>query len=78
MLRCCLVERLDIDAVAVNPPGLRVGNALPFAALPGQAHAGVSHTAHAAGPQLTPRVDTSCQSRTHFDATNNPEDRPAR
>jgi iron complex outermembrane receptor protein len=66
------IDRLDITPLAVIPPGLKVGNALPFAPR-WQGHLGVAYTAHVATLQLTPRVDASYQSRTFFDATNTPE-----
>jgi iron complex outermembrane receptor protein len=66
------IDRLDINPLAVIPPGLKVGNALPFAPR-WQAHAGIAYTAHAARLQFTPRVDASYQSTTFFDATNTPE-----
>src|ERR1700761_4065157 len=66
------IDRLDINPLAVIPPGLQVGNAVPFAPR-WQAHAGIAYNAHAAGLHLTPRVDTSYQTRTYFDATNTRE-----
>jgi len=66
------IERLDISPLAVIPPNLRVGNALPFAPR-WQVHLGVAYTAHALSLRITPRVDASLQSQTFFDATNTPE-----
>jgi len=66
------IDKLEINPLAVIPPGLQVGNALPFAPR-WQGHVGVAYTAHAAGLQFTPRVDASYQSRTFFDATNTPQ-----
>jgi iron complex outermembrane receptor protein len=66
------IDRLDITPLAVIPPGLVVGNALPFAPR-WQGHVGMAYTAHLATLQLTPRIDGSYQSRTFFDATNTPE-----
>jgi iron complex outermembrane receptor protein len=66
------IDELDIPAAAVVPPGLQVGNALPYAPK-WQAHAGTSYTAYAANFAVTPRVDASYQSKTFFDATNTAE-----
>jgi iron complex outermembrane receptor protein len=66
------IDRLDINPLAVIPPGLKVGNALPFAPR-WQAHCGIAYTAYARGLQFTPRMDLAYQSRTFFDATNTPE-----
>jgi len=66
------IDRLDISPLAVIPPNLRVGNALPFAPR-WQGHLGVAYTAHALSLRITPRVDASLQSQTFFDATNTPE-----
>jgi iron complex outermembrane recepter protein len=66
------IDRLDINPLAVIPPGLRTGNALPFAPR-WQGHLGIAYTARAAAWKLTPRVDASYQSRTYFDATNTPQ-----
>ena len=66
------IDRLDITPLAVIPPGLQVGNALPFAPR-WQGHFGVAYTARAASLRLTPRIDASYQSKTFFDATNTPE-----
>src|SRR5437879_4476420 len=66
------IDRLDITPLAVIPPGLRVGNELPFAPR-WQGHLGIAYTAHAASLSITPRVDASYQTRTFFDATDTPE-----
>jgi iron complex outermembrane receptor protein len=66
------IDRLDITPLAVIPPGLQVGNALPFAPR-WQGHIGAAYTIRAATLRLTPRVDASYQSKTFFDATNTPE-----
>jgi len=66
------IDRLDITPLAVIPPGLQVGNQLPFAPR-WQGHLGVAYTAHAYGLRATPRVDASYQSATFFDATNTRE-----
>jgi len=66
------IDRLDITPLAVIPPGLRVGNELPFAPR-WQGHLGIAYTAHAASLDITPRVDASYQTRTFFDATDTPE-----
>jgi iron complex outermembrane receptor protein len=66
------IDRLDINPLAVIPPGLRTGNALPFAPR-WQGHLGIAYTAHAAAFKFTPRVDASYQNRTYFDATNTPQ-----
>jgi iron complex outermembrane receptor protein len=66
------VDRLDITPLAVIPPGLQVGNALPFAPR-WQGHLGMGYTARVATLQFIPRVDASYQSRTYFDATNTPD-----
>jgi len=66
------IDRLDIPAAAVVPPGLRVGNALPYAPK-WQTHAGVAYSARTSSFEITPRVDTSYQSKTFFDATNTQE-----
>jgi iron complex outermembrane receptor protein len=56
----------------VIPPGLRVGNELPFAPR-WQGHVGLAYTAHTGSLEITPRLNASYQSRTFFDATNTPE-----
>lgn len=66
------IDRLDIPPLAVVPPGLVVGNALPYAPKY-QGHLGVAYTAHAGDFAMTPRLDLSYQDTTYFDATNTPE-----
>jgi iron complex outermembrane receptor protein len=66
------IDRLDINPLAVIPPGLRTGNSLPFAPR-WQGHLGASYTARIATLKVSPRVDASYQSRTYFDATNTPQ-----
>jgi iron complex outermembrane receptor protein len=66
------IDRLDIPAAAVVPPGLKVGNALPYAPK-WQAHAGTAYTAHTSSFEVTPRIDASYQSQTFFDAINTPQ-----
>jgi len=66
------IDRLDISPLAVIPPGLRVGNQLPFAPR-WQGHLGVSYTAHLYSLRATPRLDASYQSATFFDATDTRE-----
>jgi iron complex outermembrane recepter protein len=66
------IDRLDITPLAVIPPGLQVGNELPFAPR-WQGHVGLAYTARTANLAITPRVDASYQSGTFFDATNTPE-----
>jgi iron complex outermembrane receptor protein len=66
------IDSLDNIPLAVLPPGLQEGNALPFAPKL-QAHVGVSYTAHAGSLDIQPRVDASHQSQTFFDATNTQE-----
>jgi iron complex outermembrane receptor protein len=66
------IDRLDITPLAVIPPGLQVGNELPFAPR-WQGHAGIAYTVHASSIAITPRVDASYQSKTFFDATDTPE-----
>ncbi len=66
------IDSLANISLAVLPPGLQAGNALPFA--PDlQGHLGLAYTAHAGSLAIQPRVDVSYQSETFFDATNTPE-----
>jgi iron complex outermembrane receptor protein len=66
------IDRLDNIPQAILPPGLVVGNALPFA--PDlQANVGAAYTLHIGAYNLRPRVDVIHQSRTFFDATNTVE-----
>jgi iron complex outermembrane receptor protein len=66
------IDELNNIAFAVLPPGLVVGNALPFAP-DEQAHVGVAYNATPGNLVVTPRVDVSYTSKTYFDATNTPE-----
>jgi iron complex outermembrane receptor protein len=66
------IDDLSNIPFAVLPPGLVVGNALPFAP-EWTGHVGLAYTAHAANLEIEPRVDVSYQSKTFFDATNTPE-----
>jgi iron complex outermembrane receptor protein len=56
----------------ILPPGLNVGNALPFAPQ-WQGHVGLAYTAHAGDFIIQPRIDASYQDATYFDATNTAE-----
>jgi len=66
------IDDLTNIPFAVLPPGLQVGNTLPFAPQ-WMAHLGLQYTAHAGRYEIVPRVDGSYQSKTFFDATNTPE-----
>jgi iron complex outermembrane recepter protein len=66
------IDRLDPQPLAILPPGLVVGNTLPYSP-EWQGHFGLAYTAHAAGWAITPRADASYQSETFFDATDTPE-----
>jgi iron complex outermembrane receptor protein len=66
------IDRLDINPLAVIPPGLVAGNTLAFAPR-WQGHLGLSYTAHAGSVLITPRVDGSYQSTTYFDVVNTPQ-----
>jgi iron complex outermembrane receptor protein len=66
------IDKLDIPALAVVPPGLVVGNRLPYAPKY-QGHVGVAYTARTGNLALTPRLDLSYQDTTYFDATNTRE-----
>jgi iron complex outermembrane receptor protein len=66
------LDDLDNVPMAVLPPGLQEGNALPFAPQ-WQAHLGLSYTQHLGRFELTPRVDLSYKDTTQFDATNTRE-----
>ncbi len=66
------IDELDNVPLAVLPPGLQEGNALPFAP-EWQAHLGISYSGQAGRFELTPRVDISYQDTTQFDATNTRE-----
>jgi len=60
------------NPAVVLPPGLVVGNTLPFAPKY-QGHFGIAYTAHTSSLQITPRLDLSYQDRTFFDVINTPE-----
>ncbi len=66
------IDDLSNIPFAVLPPGLAVGNLLPYAP-EWQGHLGIGYTAHVGELELVPRVDASYQSETFFDATNTPE-----
>lgn len=66
------IDDLANITLAVLPPGLREGNILPYAP-EWQAHVGVSYAAHVGGFVVQPRIDSSYQARTYFDATNTRE-----
>jgi iron complex outermembrane recepter protein len=66
------IDELEPVTLAVLPPGLVEGNALPFAP-EWQGHLGLSHEFTAGSFAITPRVDASYQDTTYFDATNTPE-----
>ncbi len=66
------IDSLDNIPLAVLPPDLRAGNALPFAP-DSQAHFGLAYDAHAGNLTITPRVDVSYTDPQFFDATNTRE-----
>jgi iron complex outermembrane receptor protein len=66
------IDQLDNIPLAILPPGLVVGNVLPFAP-EWQGHFGVAYDARAGSVIVTPRLDLSYQDATFFDATNTPE-----
>lgn len=66
------IDDLSNIPFAVLPPGLLVGNALPYAP-EFQGHLGLAYTFHAGDMEIVPRVDASYQSETFFDATNTVE-----
>jgi iron complex outermembrane receptor protein len=66
------IDQLDNIPLAVLPPGLLVGNALPFAP-DSQAHLGVAYDARPGNLTVTPRVDVSYTDTQYFDATNTRE-----
>jgi iron complex outermembrane receptor protein len=66
------IDELNDIPFAVLPPGLVVGNALPFAP-DEQAHVGIAYEATPGSFTITPRVDVSYTSKTFFDATNTVE-----
>jgi iron complex outermembrane recepter protein len=66
------IDELDNLPLAIIPPGLVAGNALPFAPeLKG--NLGVQYAADAGNLVVTPRVDATYQDTTYFDAINTPE-----
>jgi iron complex outermembrane receptor protein len=66
------IDNLDNIPLAVLPPDLRAGNALPFAP-DSQAHLGVAYDAQAGDLTITPRIDVSYTDTQFFDATNTRE-----
>jgi iron complex outermembrane receptor protein len=60
------------NPTVVLPPGLAVGNELPFAPKY-QGHLGIAWTAHTGSLDITPRLDLSYQDRTFFDIVDTPE-----
>ena len=66
------IDQLDNIPLAVLPPDLRAGNALPFAPET-QAHLGLAYDAQAGNLALTPRLDVSYTDTQFFDATNTRE-----
>ncbi len=66
------IDELESIPFAVLPPGLVVGNRLPYAP-EWQAHVGVGYTAHAGKVEIVPRIDASYQAQTFFDATDTVE-----
>jgi iron complex outermembrane receptor protein len=66
------IDELDAKPLLILPPGLVVGNALPFAP-EWQGHLGIQYTAHFGDFELVPRADASYQDTTYFDAIDTPE-----
>ena len=66
------IDELENIPLAVLPPDLREGNALPFAP-DAQAHIGVAYAAQAGTLTVTPRIDVSYRDSQFFDATNTRE-----
>ena len=66
------IDTLTNIPLAVLPPGLVEGNFLPYAP-EWQVHLGISYEGQIGGITIAPRVDTSYQTTTYFDATNTPE-----
>jgi iron complex outermembrane recepter protein len=66
------IDQLDNIPLAVLPPGLLPGNALPFAP-DNQAHFGIAYEANAGKLAITPRLDVSYTDTQYFDATNTRE-----
>jgi iron complex outermembrane receptor protein len=66
------LDNLDNVPAGILPPGLVVGNALPFAPEE-QAHFGIGYDARPGNLVLTPRIDVSYTGEMFFDAINTPE-----
>jgi iron complex outermembrane recepter protein len=66
------IDNLTNIPLAVLPPGLAVGNYLPYAP-EWQAHLGLGYEGQMAGLTVAPRLDASLQTSTYFDATNTAE-----
>ncbi len=66
------IDSLENIPLAVLPPGLVVGNYLPYAP-EWQAHLGLSYKARAGSLSIEPRLDASFETTKYFDATNTPE-----
>jgi iron complex outermembrane receptor protein len=66
------LDNLDNVPAGILPPGLVVGNALPFAPEE-QAHFGIGYDARPGNLVLTPRLDVSYTGEMFFDAINTPE-----
>ena len=66
------IDELDNIPLAILPPGLVAGNALPFAP-DTQAHLGLAYDARAGNLTITPRIDASYTDTQYFDATNTRE-----
>jgi iron complex outermembrane receptor protein len=66
------IEELENIPLGILPPGLAVGNTLPFAPEQ-QAHFGLGYDARPGNLVLTPRFDVSYTGKTYFDAINTPE-----
>jgi iron complex outermembrane receptor protein len=66
------IDDLDNIPLAILPPGLAEGNALPFAPEE-QAHLGIGYDASPGNLVLTPRIDLAYTGKMFFDATNTPE-----
>ena len=66
------IDELESVPFGILPPGLVVGNTLPFAPEQ-QAHIGLGYDARPGNLVLTPRIDVSHTGKMYFDATNTPE-----